>query len=329
MTNRLLRVLFSTVIFLAAAHSAQARKLEVVASIKPVHSLVQSVMGSEGEVSLLLDSALDPHIFRMRPSDIRKVIDADVLFYVDTKLETFLESVVGNDRHKVKAVALSGAPNLKLLPYRTSKIWFTEESENHDGHEHEEMDLHIWLDPENAIQMVRMIEETLSELDPDNRVTYIRNSQLVIKRLYELKDRLRQDLRPYRQKPIMVYHDAFQYFEKAFSLYSVGAIQLKADSPPSAKHLKALKRIAKEKKVTCVLGTPGAHPRIATVVMGDTSANYDVVDPLGVYLEPGASLYMELIEEIALTVEDCQAGGGEIFDLTPDLREDLPAPPPQ
>ncbi|WP_417319553.1 zinc ABC transporter substrate-binding protein [Emcibacter sp.] len=320
------RALLLPMIFLATALPAEARKLDIVASIKPVHSLVQSVVGHDNEVTLLLDSSLDPHIFRMRPSHIRKVVNTDVLFYVDRKLETFLESIVDNDQHSVKSVALSGAANLKLLPYRTSKIWFTEETGDHEGHDHEEMDLHIWLDPENAIQMVRMIEETLSGLDPDNRVTYIRNSKLVIKRLYELKDRLRQDLRPFREKPIMIYHDAFQYFEKAFSLYSVGAIQLKADSPPSAKHLKALKRIARDKHVTCVLGTPGAHPRIATVVMGDTSANYDVVDPLGVYLEPGPSLYMELIEEIALTLQDCQAGGGDVFDIDPGLKKDVPPP---
>ncbi|WP_321397789.1 zinc ABC transporter substrate-binding protein [Emcibacter sp.] len=328
MINRLYRALLISGLFLAFTLPAQARQLDVVASIKPVHSLVQSVMGSRGEVTLLMDSSLDPHIFSMRPSHIRKVVNADVLFYVDSKLETFLTGIIDNDQQKVKSVALAKARDLKLLPYRTSKIWFTEETEDHTGHDHEEMDLHIWLDPENAIQMVRMIEETLSALDPDHRVTYIRNSKLVIKRLYELKDRLRQDLRPFREKPIIIYHDAFQYFEKAFSLYSVGAIQLNSDSPPSASHLKALKQIAKEKHVTCVLGTPGSHPRIATVVMGDTSANYGVVDPLGVYLEPGPSLYMELIEEIALTIEECQGGDHEIFDINPGMPAKKVPPAP-
>ena len=94
---------------------------------------------------------------------------------------------------------------------------------------------------------------------------------------------------------MIVYHDAFQYFERSFGLKSVGAILLKADQTPSIKHIKILKKLAKKKKVTCVLGIPGAHPKIATVVMSGTNAGYGVVDPLGLYLDKGPELYFDVI----------------------------------
>lgn len=308
-----------------AAQMAHARTLKVVVSIKPLHSLVTSVMGDRGEIDLLIDSSLTPHIFRMRPSHIRKVIDADVLFYISPKLETFLSKPLRNPHQYLKTVAVAQDKDIELLPYRTSKIWLSEDND-HEGHDHSDMDPHVWLDPANSRRMVVIIEETLSELDPANSLTYIKNSKILIKRLYDQEDRLRDMLRPIREKPMIVYHDAFQYFERAFLLYSVGAIQLKTDQPPSIKHLKNLKKIAAEKNVTCVLGVPGAHPQIATTVMVSTAAGYSTLDPLGLYLEPGPELYFELMEEMTLNIVDCQNDGGSL-ELLPDLKGIAPKAP--
>tara|TARA_B100001939_G_scaffold304515_1_gene282902 strand:- start:487 stop:1503 length:1017 start_codon:yes stop_codon:yes gene_type:complete len=316
------------ILMAAAPLGAHTKQLSVVASIKPIHSLVAGVMGDQGTLSLLLDSALDPHIFSMKSSDIRKVINADILFYVDPELETFLSSIVSQKHYKLHAVRLAAQEDILLLPYRTSKVWFSEEqtSDQAGNRDHtnpqaaqEAMDLHIWLHPANARRIVTIIEETLSRHDPDNRLTYIRNAKLLIKRLYDLEERVRDQLRPMREKPLIVYHDAIQYFERAFNLKSVGAIQLKSDAPPSVKHLRALRKIAREKSVACVLGAPGSHPRIATVVMGDTQAGYDVIDPLGLYLDPGPELYFELIEEISLTLQQCQPVDSDLFDIDPQM----------
>lgn len=305
---------------------ANAKDLKVIVSIKPLHSLVTAVMGDRGEVELLLDSALTPHVFRMRPSHIRKVIDADVLFYISPKLETFLNKSLRRPGGSLKIVALAEDKEIKLHPYRTSKIWFSEkkEGDEHKDHSYDNMDPHIWLDPANSRRMAVIIEETLSELDPANRLTYIRNSKILIKRLYAQEDRLRDALRPFREKPMIVYHDAFQYFEKAFLLYSIGAIQLRADQPPSIKHLKSLKKAAAENNVTCVLGVPGAHPKIANTVMFSTDASYNIVDPLGLYLKAGTELYFELMEEITHNIVECQ-GDMKADELFPMLRA---VPPP-
>jgi len=297
--------------------TTQAKQLDVVVSIKPIHSLVASVMGNKGTPRLLLQGSVDPHIFHMRPSQINKVINADLLFLVDPRLEEFLASTIKRKPRNLKIVTLAEDKDIQLYPFRTGKIW-TEASHDHkDGHHHEGMmDLHIWLDPINARRIVNIIEEALSELDPDNRVYYIRNAQRLRKRLYEIEERLRDDLRPLRQRPMIVFHDAFQYFERAFSLKSVGTVQLTSDQPPSAAHIRTLKEVAKDNDVACVLGTPGSHPRIATTIIRDTKAGYGTVDPLGIYLDEGPSLYFELIEEIAMNILECQDGSNEL--LNPD-----------
>ncbi|HPF47671.1 MAG: zinc ABC transporter substrate-binding protein [Alphaproteobacteria bacterium] len=291
--------------FLLSNSIVLAKELKVVASIKPIHSLVSRVMGDTGTPELLMKGGVTPHIFRMKPSDFRKVANADVLFYISPKFETFLRSVSESDNPTLNAIAFAEQDGIKLYPYRTSKIWFSEGED--EEHMQSDMDLHIWLDPSNTRRIVTIIEETLSKLDPENSITYVKNSKQLIKELYAQEELIRELLRPLRDSAMIVYHDAFQYYEKAYSLSSVGAIQLKSDETPSIKHLAALKKLAEEKNVTCVLAIPGTHPRIAMAVMGETKAGYGVVDHLGQYLEPGPNSYFQLMFEITQSILDCQA----------------------
>jgi zinc transport system substrate-binding protein len=306
MVSKTLTLIISSFLIFSS-FEGHAKQLNVVTSIKPIHSLVSRIMGDLGEPDLLVTGGLTPHIFRMKPSDLKKVMNSDVLFYISPNFETFLKNTTLTRNPLLKSVAFAEKDGLILYPYRTSKIWLEEEdSEDDDEHMHSETDLHIWLDPSNTRRIVKIIEETLSELDPDNSITYVKNSNLLIKQLYEQEELIRELLRPLRDSAMMVYHDAFQYYEKAFSLQSFGAIQLKTDTTPSVKHLSDLKRIASEKNVTCVLAIPGTHPRIAAAVLGKTSAGYGVVDHLGQYLESGPDSYFQLMFEITQSILDCQ-----------------------
>lgn len=302
---------FISIILLASiimwSSVGNVKELKVITSIKPIHSLVSRVMGNTGVPELLVQGGVTPHIFRMKPSDFRKVANADVLFYISPKFETFLKSIAKNKLLNV--IAFANQKDIKLYPYRTSKVWLSENRLD-DPHMDSEVDLHIWLDPSNTRRIVNIIEETLSKLDPINSLTYIKNANLLVKELYDQEELIRELLRPLRDNVMIVYHDAFQYYEKAFSLRSIGAIQLNADETPSIKHLVALKSIAAERNVTCVLGIPGTHPRIALAVLGDTTAGFSVVDHLGQYLDSGPDSYFQLMFEITQSILDCQEKNG-------------------
>ena len=125
---KLLTSLFLILMVIGGA-AANAKELVVVTSIKPIHSLVSRVMGNTGKPELLVQGGVTPHIFRMKPSDFRKVANADVLFYISPKFETFLKSTAKNK--SLNAIAFATQEDIKLHPYRTSKIWFAE-GDSHD-----------------------------------------------------------------------------------------------------------------------------------------------------------------------------------------------------
>ena len=88
--------IFLTILFaLCVALSAQAQpEPRVLATIKPLHSLVQSVLGDTARVQLLLDNTASPHDFQMKPSQIRALHQADIVFYIDADFEQFLQRVL-------------------------------------------------------------------------------------------------------------------------------------------------------------------------------------------------------------------------------------------
>ncbi|NOZ42804.1 MAG: zinc ABC transporter substrate-binding protein, partial [Alphaproteobacteria bacterium] len=294
---------------------AQAKELTVIATIKPLYSLVANVMGTQGKLELMVKGGLDPHIYRIRPSNIRQLYNADVIFYIDPNMETFLKRILDHDNGDLTAIAMARQKGIALLPRRTRKIWYTDKKMTPVQRKNDAPDLHIWLDPANARRMVRIIEETLSAQDPAHRLTYIRNASKTIARLYRMEEDIREKLRPLRHRPMIVYHDAFQYFEQAFGLKSIGAILLKPDQTPSIKHINILKKLAREKKVTCVLAAPGVHPRIATIVLSRTQAGFGIVDPLGLYQDKGPDLYFNMMEALAQSIIDCQDKGDAFKDF--------------
>jgi len=318
---KILLTVFLAGVFLSPIPDTRAKDLKVIATIKPLHSLVANVMGNRGKLDLMVKGGLDPHIYRLRPSNIRQLYKADVIFYIDPNMEIFLKRILARDSAHLVAIPMARQKGINLIPYRNRKIWYSDKESTQKVRNDQKAgngnkpDLHIWLDPANARRMVRIIEETLSSLDPGHSLTYIRNADATIARLYRMEEDIREKLRPLRHKPMIVYHDAFQYFEKAFGLKSIGAILLKSDQMPSVKHIYMLKKLARDKKATCVLAMPGAHPRIATVVMSGTKAGFAIVDPLGLYQDKGPELYFSMMEEMAQSIVDCQDRGGMFEDF--------------
>jgi zinc transport system substrate-binding protein len=113
--------------------SARAEEIAVVASIKPVHSLVAGVMKGVGTPALLVKGASSPHDYSMRPSDARMLDDAEVVFWVGEGMETFLDKPLAALSSDATIVALSEAPGIELLATREGGIW--------EAHEHEEGDV--------------------------------------------------------------------------------------------------------------------------------------------------------------------------------------------
>lgn len=322
-----IRLMVLTTAIALAGHLGGEAKAgpKVVASVKPIHSLVAAVMEGVGEPSLIVDGAASPHTYSLRPSQARAIEKADVVFWVGHQLEAFLEKPLESLGAGARVVELAEAPGLTLLAPREGGAF---ESHDHEGeedheaagtadrdgqeqhageheHEHGETDMHVWLDPRNAAAMVDEIARTLETADPANADRYRANAEAEKARLDELAGRLDAALAGARGRPFIVFHDAYQYFEKRFDLAAAGSITVSPEVMPGAERIAEIRRKIGQTGAACVFAEPQFEPKLISVVIEGTDTRSAVLDPLGAELPAGADLYFELMDSMAKSFRDC------------------------
>ncbi len=323
-----------TAAFAAGDGEADGDGLLAVASIKPVHSLVSAVMAGVAEPHLIIRGAQSPHTFSMRPSDAAALSKARVIFLIDEHKEVALAGPIGNLADDALVVRLAGSQGLHLLPLREGGAFEehehdageAEHGENEDrddqhhddghGHQHGhhhahgDVDFHVWLDPENAVLMTYEIIEALSFADPDNAATYESNGYALIDSLDELIAELDAELAPIRDKPFIVLHDAYRYFEQRFGLNAAGSITVNPERAPGAQRIAEIRDRVRELGGVCVFAEPQFDSRVIDVVTEGTAADAGIVDPLGAEIEDGPELYFTLLRNLAASFKECMSGLG-------------------
>lgn len=282
----------------------------VVASIKPIHSLVAGVMEGIGTPALIVQGAGSPHTYSLRPSEARALNRADLVFWIGPVYESFLERPLSGLPAGVEIVRLMDAPGIRTLPAREGGAW--EEDEHDHAHDHAsgpipdaEVDGHLYLDPENAKAIVRAIVAALSARDTANAGRYAANGERMLSRLDALDAELRDTLAPVRGKPFIVFHDAYQYLEQRYGLNAVGSVTVSPERLPGARRLHLLREKIAALKAVCVFAEPQFEPALVQTITEGTSAKIATLDPLGTALPPGPDAYAEILRGLGRSLVDC------------------------
>ena len=291
--------------------------INVVTSVKPVHSLVSGVMKGVGKPDLIVQGSASPHTYSLKPSQAKKLEEADLVFWMGHELESFLEKPLEAIANNAKVVELIDTEGLKRIKMREGGAFEDhahdehdehkdhDEHEGHDDHGHGEFDVHVWLDPENAKVLVNEIKHELIELDPSNSATYQENAEALIVKLDQLIDDVSVKLASEKDKGFVVFHDAYQYFEERFGMRAVGSITVSPEVLPGANRIRELQEKIVELNAHCVFSEPQFEPKLVSTVIEGTQANTGVLDPLGASIQDGPELYFTLIHNMANSLYEC------------------------
>jgi zinc transport system substrate-binding protein len=339
----MLRVFLSSAFLLFSLSIASADP-KVVVSIKPLHSLVAGVMENVGEPELLLNGTVSPHDYNLKPSQAQGLQDADLVIWVGEGLETFLIKPIGNLNSASKALEVTEIEGLTLHKFREigehndhakhddhddhddhedhakhddhddhedhAKHEEHEEHEEHaghDGHNHDVdgSDPHVWLDIDNAIRITKNVAERLSTIDPENKTQYEKNASKVAEKLNSLKASISSKLQNASRKNYIVFHDAYQYFEKQFDLTVPTPVTIHPEIPLGAARIKELQGDIAEHEISCLFSEPQFSPKVIKVIAENTDAKISVLDPLGSEVEVGSNHYFEMMSNLANDFSEC------------------------
>lgn len=278
---------------------------QVVVSIKPIHALVAGVMQGIAEPQLLVKGGGSPHGYALRPSEARALSQAELIVWVGPQLESFLPKPLATLGRSARKLELSEALRGSMLAVRDAGNWeghdHAETADRHDHEEHDETELnpHLWLDPLLGKQIVSHTAAILSDVDPVNSEVYQRNAARLRQRLDRLHLGLQSRLVSVKERPYIVFHDAYQYFEAAYGLNAVGSLTIDPERKPGAKRIRQMREKIKQLQARCLFSEPQFEPRLVATIIKGTGARTGQLDPLGAELPAGPESYFLLLNNLA------------------------------
>ena len=305
----------------------------VISTIQPINSLVSAVIGNTGKSITIIPSEQSPHDFKLKPSDVKVLQNSNVIFYVSNHLENSITKVFKNLPKNIKLINLMEESGVNHLAIRDNDAWERHDHHGHDDHDdhdkhgkkhddhddhdkhgkkhddhddHEkEDDVHVWLSPDNAIKIVQKVNKVLSLYFPENSKIYNDNTTKFIDKIRNLKMELVKELSPIKNKPYIVFHDAYQYFEKTFELNAVGSVALEGDIASSPKQISIIKDKIVKSKASCVFQEPQFDSKLVKIVVEGTDAKIGTLDPLGVNISENKDFYLQLLTNMTKSLKEC------------------------
>lgn len=297
--------LFMASLFLTAsllAPCAHAReKIKVVSSIKPLSGLTRAIGREYVTVETILSTNNSEHVYQLKPQDMANIESADLIFWVGPALETYLKKPLKNSKSK-NIFSLINIPN--LITYKTRQGLEWPDSHNHK-HEHDALDAHIWLDPNNALTIITFITKKLSEIDPTHAKNYEHNAHELSDKIIAFDKKTISELSQGQNKNFLVFHDGYQYFEKHYHLKAAGAISLGHDQGLTPKNIEKILTMVNKNQVSCLFIEPGQEAPIIEKIAREKHIYLGQLDPMGSLLPDDQNHYLNMLEKMKDSFRAC------------------------
>jgi len=286
-------------------------EVRLLTSIKPLQLIAAAVQDGLAVPEVLLPPGASPHNYALRPSDVMRVQDAQLLYWIGPDMEVFLPRVLQGRNQP--SIAVQDLPGLELRHFGDEHAAHGEEHATPDhepeGHDHQhrpgQLDVHLWLLPANAKVIAAKMAADLALLDPANAARYAENLQVFQQRLDTLDQHLQSSLTGIQGKPYFVFHETYDYFEAAYGLQHTGVFSLGSEVQPGARRVARMRAELLAAGPTCVFSEPPLRPRLAETLSADLPVQLAELDALGSGVEVSAQGYMQLLQGLASGMIEC------------------------
>jgi len=291
------------------AAPAEAKSAVVVATIRPINSLVAAVMDGVGVPTTLIPSDQSPEFFLLHDQDEKALRQVDVIFWIGPSLETSLARPFADPEVGAQIVELADTDGLLTFPPRHGGEWDQPPASRRppgEGGGPAGADGHLWLDADNAKLMVGRIASALTDVDFANAEAYRMNAAELRRRIDAMDRELAQTLAPLHGRPFLLLHDDFQYFEARYGLQGVGSIAIDADAL-SPDRLKEVAVKTARLHATCVIGDATGDSGQLRAIADAAQVKTARIDIFGANLKEGPDLYFKAMKKIAAGFAACLA----------------------
>lgn len=294
-------------------------RLQIVATFPPLTSMTKNLVGDRADVYNLVPAGTSVHAWEPKPSDVKRVAEADLVIANGLGLEEFLDDLLANTENP-DVVVVDTSEGVETLEFG-DVVEFHEEDghDEHEGqedehgddghheeeghHHHDGEDPHVWLSPVNAQLQVSNIADALVSVDEVNAAYYQGMADTYLAELVALDESLQEKLVGKQLGNFIVFHDAYQYFLNEYDLLGsfIGAVEEFPGKEPSPAYLKELTELIEAENVAVVFTEPQFSPTLVNRLQEEYSLRAEEIDPIGSGTDAGS--YIANIEQLLSAFE--------------------------
>ncbi|WP_208443548.1 zinc ABC transporter substrate-binding protein ZnuA [Pantoea agglomerans] len=306
--------IFALTAFSVTASLTLPAQANVVASLKPVGFIAAAIADGVTPVDVLLPDGASEHDYSLRPSDAKRLKNADLVVWVGPEMEAFMAKSAAElpAQKNLAMVNIDGVKPLLISGGEDEDEHTAEKSEEQDDdahhHHHGEFNMHLWLSPEIARKTAVAIHGKLLELMPQDKAKLDANLQQFEVALADTDKRVSAQLAPVRNKGYFVFHDAYTYFEKQYGLSPTGHFTVNPEIQPGAQRLHQIRTQLVEQKAVCVFAEPQFRPAVIDAVARGTQVRKGTLDPLGTDISLAKDSYVKFLSQLSSQYESCLNG---------------------
>ncbi|MEH6455353.1 MAG: zinc ABC transporter substrate-binding protein [Cocleimonas sp.] len=302
-------------------------KLQIVSTIKPIQAIVLAIAGEHAQSDQLIPDYASPHNYSFKPSDIRKVKRANVIFRIDEHMESQLNVVFDDLTDSTTLISLAEVSGMTILEMDNNEHHHgdeyvekskhesehdedtnhTEGSNKEDNHEegsdHGNTDFHIWTSTKNAAIIASAIAKTLSELDSNNAAHYQRNLEGFKQSLKQESEEITSALAKHKSDAYIVFHNSWQYFANEFGLQKPIVIDLHEGVSSGAKTVNKIRNTIENTNIKCVFYDASVSEERLTLLA--KKVNTSKIDVLANAIEMNQSAYINWLRQLGEQVDTC------------------------
>ena len=243
-------------------------RLVVVSTIYPLKEIVDQIGGDKVRSEVLISPGSSEHTYEPKPSDIQKIVQADLVLVVGAGLDDWAKKIAED----------SGVDQKKFIDVSQ---WVELRKYPDSSEEKGKADPHYWLSPKKVQQFFPKITEEMVKADPINKSVYEANSAGLAVDIQKIDEDMRNAIENFKSKDIVTFHEAFGYLTADYGLNIVGTIEPVSGSEPTAEQLQNIIDQIKSLQIKAVFSEPQLSSKVVESIKTDLGIEIGILDPLG------------------------------------------------
>ncbi len=273
---------------LLSPQAATAAEKSVIVTFYPLYVHTLNICGDKIKTEILLPPGVSIHDFNCKPSDMKKIADANLMIVNGASLDDFALKIARNYTDLKIADASYGVELISSDGAACEHAGHNHAHHNEDAAKNGEelYDPHTWLSMKNAVIQVNNILNALCEIDTENAEYYKQNAAQYIKKIQYTHKRMAEKLSPFKGSKFIVFHGSFAYFARDYGLTQDSIADVFGNAPKPSK-IKEIYDTIKKENIKFLVSEPGYQNKEIKALSEQYSLEIIEVDPMGLYKPSG------------------------------------------